>query len=97
MVGFLWGFVAYFLALYLSDINIPTAYFYSVSAATLFFSHFTLMKKAQMLPKSKGVALGFFLITADNAFLLVATTFWVVLGAILFGIGYYFAFPLLST
>ncbi|MDD3756939.1 MAG: hypothetical protein PHN76_02135 [Advenella sp.] len=50
-----------------------------------------------MLPKSKGVALGFFLITADNAFLLVATTFWVVLGAILFGIGYYFAFPLLST
>ncbi len=97
VVGFLWGFIASFLALYLSKNHIPMIYYFMPATGALFLSRLFLVKHIIRYPIATGVGFGFACMTLGNLFLFFPSSLSVILAGGIFGLGYSFAFPLLST
>lgn len=97
VVGFLWGFIASFLALYLSNNHISMIYYFMPATGALFLSRLFLVKRIIRYPIATGVGFGFACMTLGNFFLFIPSIPTVILAGGIFGLGYSFAFPLLST
>lgn len=97
VVGFLWGFIASFLALYLSNNHIPMIYYFLPATGTLFLSRLFLMKWIIRYPIATGVGFGFIAMGLANFLLFYPSIPIVIIAGGIFGLGYSFAFPLLST
>lgn len=97
VVGFLWGFIASFLALYLSNNHIPMIYYFLPATGTLFLSRLALMKWIIRYPIATGVGFGFIGMGLANLILFYPSIPTVIIAGAIFGLGYSFAFPLLST
>lgn len=97
VVGFLWGFIASFLALHLKNHQIPMIYYFLPTTGTLFLSRLILMKWIIRYPIATGVGLGFVAMGLANLILFNPSIPTVIVAGAIFGLGYSFAFPLLST
>jgi MFS family permease len=99
VVGLLWGFALSFMALLLHKNNVKTPYFFSVCTIALLGSRILVLKMFTVARREYTISAGLWLM-AISYFVLSAfqiTIFATVGAAMLFGVGYSFAFPVISV
>lgn len=98
VVGLMWGFMLSFMALYLNTIKVPTTVFFSGATLSMLVSRFTIMAWLGRKPKHLTVGLGLVLMGLGYAVLPLCGSNPLAVGtsALMFGLGYSAAFPILS-
>lgn len=98
MVGLMWGFMLSFMALYLHRAHVPATTFFSSATGAMVVSRFTVMAWLGRWPRHLVAGLGLILMACGYAALALASPgVGIVVGsALVFGLGYSTAFPVLS-
>ena len=99
VVGLLWGFVVSFMALLLYKNNVKTPYFFSVCTIALVSSRILVLKMFTAARREYAISAGLWLMAISYFALSVfqITIFTTVGAGLLFGMGFSFAFPVISV